>query len=131
MKRLGFPQEAINTVWTVLAAVLNLGNLQFESGENEGTEIGNKDVLKKVGSLLDVSSMQELEESLTGRVIAAHGEVVRKLHNKDDALRARDAFAKVSLNLLCRMSYYLLCVCVTFDPSIHSVSDDVSSYFFL
>ena len=123
MKRLGFPQEAINTVWTVLAAVLNLGNLQFEDGENEGTEIGNKDVLKKVGSLLDVSSMQELEESLTGRVIAAHGEVVRKLHNKDDALRARDAFAKVSLNLLCRMSYYLLCVCVTFDPSIHSVSD--------
>lgn len=108
MKRLGFPQEAINTVWSVLAAVLNLGNLQFESGENEGTEIGNKDVLKKVASLLDVSSLQELEESLTGRVIAAHGEVVRKLHNKDDAQRARDAFAKVSLNLLCKMSYYLL-----------------------
>ena len=121
MKRLGFPQEAINTVWSVLAAVLNLGNLQFESGENEGTEIGNKDVLKKVASLLDVSSLQELEESLTGRVIAAHGEVVRKLHNKDDAQRARDAFVKVSLNLLCKMSYYLLCVYVTFDTSIFSV----------
>ena len=105
MKRLGFPQEAIHTVWSVLAAVLNLGNLEFEAGDNEGTDIGNRDVLKKVGSLLDVSSLQELEESLTGRVIAAHGEVVRKLHNKDDALRARDAFAKVSKDFMGKIHF--------------------------
>ena len=55
----------------------------------------NKDILKTVGALLEVTST-ELEESLTGRVIAAHGEVVRKLHSIDDAQRARDAFAKVS-----------------------------------
>ena len=33
---------------------------------------------------------------MTGRVIAAHGEVVRKLHNVGDAVIAKDAFAKVS-----------------------------------
>ena len=59
----------------------------------------DRSVLKKLGSLLEVSSEQELEESLTGRVIAAHGDVVRKLHNVDDARRARDAFAKVTYNL--------------------------------
>jgi hypothetical protein len=32
---------------------------------------------------------------LTGRVIAASGEVVRKLHNVKDAQVGRDAFAKV------------------------------------
>ena len=96
MKRLGFPQEAVTTVWSVLAAILNLGNLEFEAGENEGTEISNQAVLARVAELLDAASVEELAESLTGRVIAAHGEVVRKLHNKEDALRARDAFAKVS-----------------------------------
>ena len=95
LKRLGFPQDATNTIWKVLASVLHLGNLKFAEGEKEGTDIANKDVLKKIGSLLDVESMSELEESLTGRVIAAHGEVVRKLHNVDDAVIARDAFAKV------------------------------------
>ena len=110
LKRLGFPQEATDSVWKVLASVLHLGNLQFEAKvrrlvyrnilseqfqDNEGTEIVDKKALSKLGSLLEVSSLQELEESLTGRVIAAHGDVVRKLHNVDDARRARDAFAKV------------------------------------
>ena len=36
-----------------------------------------------------------MEESLTGRVIAAHGDIVRKLHNVEEAQRARDAFTKV------------------------------------
>ena len=38
----------------------------------------------------------KVEESLTGRVIAAHGDIVRKLHNVEEAQRARDAFTKVS-----------------------------------
>ena len=39
--------------------------------------------------------MVQVEESLTGRVIAAHGDIVRKLHNVEEAQRARDAFTKV------------------------------------
>ena len=38
-----------------------------------------------------------MEESLTGRVIAAHGDIVRKLHNVEEAQRARDAFTKVGM----------------------------------
>ena len=41
------------------------------------------------------SVCRELDDSLTGRVIAASGEVVRKLHNVKDAQVGRDAFAKV------------------------------------
>ena len=41
-----------------------------------------------------------MEESLTGRVIAAHGDIVRKLHNVEEAQRARDAFTKVGMILL-------------------------------
>ena len=42
------------------------------------------------------SCLSKVEESLTGRVIAAHGDIVRKLHNVEEAQRARDAFTKVS-----------------------------------
>ena len=94
LKRLGFPQDASNTIWKVLASILHLGNLNFASDEAETTEILSKSELSVVSSLLEVTD-QELRESLTGRVIAAHGEVVRKLHNVNDAQRARDAFAKV------------------------------------
>ena len=34
---------------------------------------------------------------MTGRVIAAHGDIVRKLHNVEEAQRARDAFTKVGM----------------------------------
>ena len=51
--------------------------------------------LSLLSSLLEVSP-GELEDALTGRVIAAHGDVVRKLHSVEDAQRARDAFTKVS-----------------------------------
>ena len=95
LKRLGFPEDATKTIWKVLGSILHIGNANFAAGEKEGAEVVNKDILKKVGALLEVTTT-DLEESLTGRVIAAHGEVVRKLHNVDDAQRARDAFAKVS-----------------------------------
>ena len=51
--------------------------------------------LSLLSSLLEVSP-GELEDALTGRVIAAHGDVVRKLHSVEDAQRARDAFTKVT-----------------------------------
>ena len=42
----------------------------------------------------------QVEESLTGRVIAAHGDIVRKLHSVEEAQRARDAFTKVGMILV-------------------------------
>ena len=44
--------------------------------------------------------MIQVEESLTGRVIAAHGDIVRKLHSVEEAQRARDAFTKVEMLLV-------------------------------
>jgi len=100
LKRLGFPEEAIACIWRVLASVLHLGNLEFVPREDEGTEIKDQKVLKRLGELMEVSSETELQESLTGRVIAAHGDVVRKLHNVEEAKHARDAFAKAMYDRL-------------------------------
>jgi len=96
LQRLAFPSEAQECIWRVLAAILHLGNIEFipKEGTDEGTEVGDKKKLSTLGKLLEVQSDEELCESLTGRVIAAAGNVVRKLHNVEDAKRARDAFAK-------------------------------------
>ena len=54
---------------------------------------------------------------MTGRVIAAHGEVVRKLHNVGDAVIAKDAFAKVS-GTVDDMGIFLLLLIISFVDSI-------------
>ena len=50
--------------------------------------------------ILVMKIMFQVEESLTGRVIAAHGDIVRKLHSVEEAQRARDAFTKVGMILV-------------------------------
>ncbi len=41
-------------MWRVLASLLHLGNLEFSSKENEGTEITSQGVLKNLGDLIEV-----------------------------------------------------------------------------
>ena len=55
-----------------------------------------KTIIEKETITKSKSCLSKVEESLTGRVIAAHGDIVRKLHNVEEAQRARDAFTKVS-----------------------------------
>jgi len=95
IKRLGFSEEAVGAIWRILGAILNLGNLEFDAKENEGTEISSshKATLKTIGELLD-TKQEELQEALTTRAIAAAGSVVYKQHNVADAQFGRDAFAK-------------------------------------
>ena len=62
--------------------------------EDEGTVIKQENIVNTISTLLEVGT-NELKDSLTGRVIAASGEVVRKIHNEKDAGVGRDALAKV------------------------------------
>ena len=52
------------------------------------------DLVNTVSSLLEVEA-GELRDSLTGRVIAASGDVLRKIHSVKDAEVGRNALAKV------------------------------------
>ena len=54
-------------------------------------------MLKTLSGLLDVEA-DDIKDALTGRVIAASGDVLRKKHNVKDAEIGRNAFAKVILN---------------------------------
>ena len=58
--------------------------------------------MSTVSSLLEVEA-GELADSLTGRVIAANRDVLRKMHNVKDAEIGRDALAKVGRDALAKV----------------------------
>lgn len=91
-KAFGFSVEEINTIWRTVAAILHLGNVQFALQDDE-IIIANRNVLKSVSKMLNVTE-SETSTALTQRVIAAHGDIMKKQHDKSQAEFGRDAFAK-------------------------------------
>ncbi|CAO1341197.1 unnamed protein product [Diamesa hyperborea] len=91
-KAFGFTQEEVNTVWKTVAAILQLGNVQFATQEDVMI-ITNQSQMKLVAKLLNVTE-SEMTASLTQRVIAAHGDIMVKAHDVRQAEFGRDALAK-------------------------------------
>lgn len=91
-KAFGFSSDEINTIWRTVAAILQLGNIEFGVQDDE-IVIKNKNQLKNVSKLLGVTDA-EASSALTQRVIAAHGDIMKKQHDKTTAEFGRDAFAK-------------------------------------
>jgi myosin-1 len=90
-----FDQQAVDGVWRVVAAIIHLGNLEFNPmNHNEESEVADKEALRLTAGLLDVDPTA-LGAALCSRVVAARGDVVSKQHNVNDALFGRDALAKV------------------------------------
>lgn len=91
-RTLGFSGDELDTVWKVTAAVLQLGNITYRS-EDDNLTISNHAVVSHTAKLLDVTE-DEMMAALTQRVIAAHGEILKKGHNVEQAEYGRDALAK-------------------------------------
>lgn len=97
-KLLGFKEEEMDSVIRVLAAVLNLGDIEFgEVVTNDNTD--NKALvidmapLHRVSKLLGVES-NELLESLTSNSVVTRGETIIKNNTVGEASAARDAMSK-------------------------------------
>lgn len=108
MRIANFQPALIKTVWSIVAAIIHLGNVGFISKEtdqnnNSGAsdkfdqvEIERKslEAVKLISKLIEVDE-DELKKVLTSRQFATgNGEIVTKLHSNKDALYAKDAFAK-------------------------------------
>lgn len=92
MSTLGFSQKEVQTIWSVISGVLNLGNITFNLSEDV-VKIGNKNALNSAAQLLSINS-NDLSTALSQRVIAAGGEVMQKTHTLIEAEYGRDALAK-------------------------------------
>lgn len=118
-RTLGFTTDEVNSIWHIIAAILHLGNITFKSmfhisficflmlmrtniifpiiyfylAEDDNIVIDNVTPLINSSNLLKVTP-EEMTKSLTHRVIAAHGDVMMKSHNTQQAEYGRDALAK-------------------------------------
>ncbi|XP_050539166.1 unconventional myosin-XV isoform X10 [Daktulosphaira vitifoliae] len=97
MQVLGFTSEEQDTIFRILASVLHLGNVYFHRKQlkhgQEGVEIGSDAEIRWTGHLLRLD-VEGIKEALTTKTTEARNERVLTALNIDQALDARDAFAK-------------------------------------
>lgn len=97
MQVLGFTSEEQDTIFRILASVLHLGNVYFHRKQlkhgQEGVEIGSDAEIRWTGHLLRLD-VDGIKEALTTKTTEARNERVLTALNIDQALDARDAFAK-------------------------------------
>ena len=80
-KALDFSDNATESIWKMIAVILHLGNIEFDSREDNGESIAtirSKNEVQTIADLLQVK-VEDVKQSLLTRVIAAMGEV-RILH---------------------------------------------------
>lgn len=94
---LGFRSEDTDTVFGILAAILHLGDVDFESVETvhntNGCQLKNLAVIPVVSQLLRVDG-RSLSEALTSNTVVMRGESISRKNTVQEAESARDAMAK-------------------------------------
>ena len=96
MRKLGWSEERIQSVLSLIAGLLHLGQVKFDAVEKDGLETADvKDdkSLTYASRLLGVDTDQ-LRCALTERILLARGEEMKMQLSPDKANDARDALAK-------------------------------------
>ncbi|XP_017203117.3 myosin-IIIa isoform X2 [Oryctolagus cuniculus] len=96
-KVIGFTMEQLGSVYSILAAILNIGNIEFSSVATEHqidkSHISNHAALENSASLLCIQA-DELQEALTSHCVVTRGETIIRPNTADKAADVRDAMAK-------------------------------------
>ncbi|XP_014639084.1 PREDICTED: myosin-IIIa isoform X2 [Ceratotherium simum simum] len=96
-KVIGFTMEQLGSVYSILAAILNVGNIEFSSVATEHqidkSHISNHAALENSASLLCIQA-DELQEALTSHCVVARGETIIRPNTVEKATDVRDAMAK-------------------------------------
>ncbi|XP_054847463.1 myosin-IIIa [Eublepharis macularius] len=96
-KVIGFTMEELGSVYSILAAILNVGNIEFSSVVTEHmidkSIISNPTPLENSASLLCIQA-DELQEALTSHCVVTRGETIIRPNTMEKATDVRDATAK-------------------------------------
>ncbi|XP_075778654.1 myosin-IIIa isoform X2 [Pelodiscus sinensis] len=96
-KVIGFTMEELGSVYSILAAILNVGNIEFSSVVSEHmidkSNISNPVALQNCASLLCIQA-DELQEALTSHCVVTRGETIIRPNTVEKATDVRDAMAK-------------------------------------
>ncbi|KAM6101723.1 myosin-IIIa isoform 3-T5 [Theristicus caerulescens] len=96
-KVIGFTLEELGSVYSVLAAILNVGDIEFSAVVSEHmidkSNISNPVALENCASLLCIQA-DELQEALTSHCVVTRGETIIRPNTVEKATDVRDAMAK-------------------------------------
>ncbi|XP_020139679.2 myosin-IIIa isoform X2 [Microcebus murinus] len=96
-KIIGFTMEQLGSIYSILAAILNVGNIEFSSVATEHqidkSHISNHAALENSASLLCIQA-DELQEALTSHCVVTRGETIIRPNTVEKATDVRDAMAK-------------------------------------
>merc|ERR1711962_669855 len=87
---------AVESIWKLIGVILHLGNIEFDSKEDNGESIATISRMTEVNNianLLQVST-EDLKQALLTRVIAAGGQAMQKPHTLNAAETSRESFSK-------------------------------------
>ncbi|XP_034933693.1 neither inactivation nor afterpotential protein C isoform X2 [Chelonus insularis] len=92
-------EECTKKIWTILSAILILGEVRFIEGSNSEAEIRNVDAANTVANLLGLDQKKFIW-SLTNYCMIKKGSVVRCKHTCEEANLARDILSSTVYNRL-------------------------------
>ncbi|XP_032000825.1 myosin-IIIa [Hylobates moloch] len=96
-KVIGFTMEQLGSIYSILASILNVGNIEFSSVATEHqidkSHISNHTALENCASLLCIQA-DELQEALTSHCVVTRGETIIRPNTVEKATDVRDAMAK-------------------------------------
>lgn len=104
MHSLDMKEEEIESILSVLSAILNLGDVRFTDLSQGVAGIENEECALKVARLLKIDDKKFIW-SLTNYCLLSQGSAVRRRHTADEARDARDSFANT---LFCRLLDYIV-----------------------
>uniref|UniRef100_A0A3Q2XUB6 non-specific serine/threonine protein kinase n=1 Tax=Hippocampus comes TaxID=109280 RepID=A0A3Q2XUB6_HIPCM len=96
-RNIGFTEEEVNSVYRILSAILNTGNIEFTAissqHQTDKSEVPNSEALENAASLLNIGP-EELQEALTSQCVVTRGETIIRTNTVDKAADVRDAMSK-------------------------------------
>ncbi|CAA7049436.1 unnamed protein product [Microthlaspi erraticum] len=98
MDVVGISSEEQDAIFRIVAAILHLGNIEFEKGEESDAAEPKDDKSRfhlKVAAELFMCDEKALEDSLCKRVMVTRGESITKSLDPGSAALSRDALAKI------------------------------------
>lgn len=103
MSELEFSEDQISNVYSIIAAILNLGEIKFVENDDGSSSIENKEIVENVAELLEVDS-KKLSWALTNYCVVKNGRALRKRNSYNEAKENRDVLANT---LYSRMVNYI------------------------
>ncbi|XP_069077646.1 myosin-IIIb [Pleurodeles waltl] len=94
---IGFTDEEVNSVYQILAGILNIGNIEFTAiasqHQTDKSEVPDAEALENAATQLSIGA-EELQEALTSHCVVTRGETIIRTNTVDKAADVRDAMSK-------------------------------------